>query len=277
MTTHEDLIALLSRNLTFSNPNNIDSHGLSDIPSPSNPPPITYSITQHYHHSAHQVTAAPAETQESTFGQQDREAAEDILRSHGVEPSNLFPSQVTLFMHAGPEEQFRLLELWRSSPPSYGGHELARDLNNWPATSLEQEEVMARLRQERQASEEERRLLLLSPPSISSQEEEMGDAEPDVPLALTPIEAGDGRSLAEPYILNGYDVDGYSDMIEPLTKPTTYVQAIDPVFKGSEYLGNFVGNQALGDQYGPFEHMRQYAQMSGGFAGVHELHDEEML
>ena len=124
--------------------------------------PVAY-ISQHYHHSGHQVRA------ESTVS--------GMLAEAGVDASSLFPSQLHLFKNAAPDQQQRLVELWRISPPTPGMQMPGKDLGNWPQTNMEQEEEAARLRWE--ASERDR-LKNLGVPQ-------------------------DQRTQAEPYILNGYE------------------------------------------------------------------------
>ena len=126
--------------------------------------PIAY-ITQHYTHSAHVVPQQHSET-----------PVADALAAAGVNSSALLPSQIQLFRHAQPEQQARLIELWRISPPTYGNQLLPQHLGNWPSTSFEMEEQAAKARRER--TEQEKVKNLCAPQG--------------------------GRDVAEPYIVNGY-------------------------------------------------------------------------
>ncbi|OQD82617.1 hypothetical protein PENANT_c020G06133 [Penicillium antarcticum] len=69
---------------------------------PSQVPPISYSITQHYHHSAHKVT--PSIPIQSSI---------DVLRHHGLDPSTMTTSQLNLFDNADMEQRERLIQTWR--------------------------------------------------------------------------------------------------------------------------------------------------------------------
>ncbi|EKV08520.1 hypothetical protein PDIG_58640 [Penicillium digitatum PHI26] len=69
---------------------------------PSQAPAITYSITQHYHHSAHSI-ARPTEQPSSI----------DILRHHGLDASALTPDQLVLFQNADAEQRERLIQTWQ--------------------------------------------------------------------------------------------------------------------------------------------------------------------
>src|SRR5436305_2686001 len=95
----DELATLFSRNL------NLNPLPSSSIHTPSEAvatpmvteEPISYSISQHYHHSAHLASstkpssnATPAFDADST----DQQTAEIILSRHGVDPSTLFPFQL---------------------------------------------------------------------------------------------------------------------------------------------------------------------------------------
>ncbi|KAL4930587.1 uncharacterized protein BDV17DRAFT_258010 [Aspergillus undulatus] len=84
-------------------------------------PPITYSITQHYHHSAHvaQKAAVPRPVQQGDAPSETNETAGrvfEVLRHNNVNPSSLTPSQLELFAHAMPEQQSRLVQMWQICP-----------------------------------------------------------------------------------------------------------------------------------------------------------------
>src|ERR1700710_1989062 len=132
MTTQEDLAALFSRNLSLQNTYVAPTEEPSQVEAP-----IVYSISQHYHHSAHLASQQPSRPA-SEPPQTDQLTTEIILSRHGVDASSLFPSQIDLFKTADAGQQMRLIELWRICPPNYGGHALTQDL--WPQTSFQQEE-----------------------------------------------------------------------------------------------------------------------------------------
>ncbi|KAJ5944905.1 hypothetical protein N7516_005073 [Penicillium verrucosum] len=61
-----------------------------------------YSITQHYHHSAHRL--AQHTEQPSSI---------DVLRHHGLDPNALTPDQLALFQNADAEQKQRLIQTWQ--------------------------------------------------------------------------------------------------------------------------------------------------------------------
>ncbi|KAJ5774644.1 hypothetical protein N7457_009540 [Penicillium paradoxum] len=69
---------------------------------PSQAPEIAHSITQHYHHSAHNI--AQNTNQPSSL---------DVLRFHGLDPETLTPEQLGLFEHADAEQRERLIQTWQ--------------------------------------------------------------------------------------------------------------------------------------------------------------------
>jgi hypothetical protein len=197
MSTQEELIALFQQNLSFQNPIHI---------APQEEPkaveePYTYSISQHYHHSAHVAAQQPSRPA-SEPPQTDQLTSEIILSRHGVDIHSLLPSQLDLFKTADASQQMRLIELWRICPPDYSGHALGQDIGTWPATSFQQEEAMAKLRYERQMLEERLSRTGGDQQTVESIEDTMSDASTNAPL--TPIQGGDGRwnqaQNAEPYM-----------------------------------------------------------------------------
>ncbi|KFY96311.1 hypothetical protein V500_02506 [Pseudogymnoascus sp. VKM F-4518 (FW-2643)] len=283
--TQEELSALFSRNLSFQPP-----------PPPPAPAPIhqttppteaiTYSITQHYHHSSH--TARPTPTT-------DAHTTSIILSRHGVDASSLFPSQLALFQSADPAQQMRLVELWRISPPTYGGHALAAEQPQWPATSVAQEEAMAQARYERAMLEER----AARHHSVEGGDDVMSDGEiSNAPL--TPIQGGgDGRGLGggavEPYMASGYEAlaareyeisaqqpakDAYSHFGTAMggsAPVVSYSRATDPVYAGSAGSDGWATRseteqrRAMEDAYGGFV-QRGYGGVCFGYTG-----DQEML
>lgn len=154
--------------------------------------PIAY-ITQHYHHSSHQVPSI-------------EQPVSDVLEEAGVNASALLPSQILLFKNADDEQKHRLVELWRISPPT-PGNQLPPNVNrNWPQTSMDQEEEAARLRWE--ATEREKLKSLCALPGY------------------------DGRGNAEPYMTNLYkDMSAHSESrAQPVQE---YQRCKDPVYNSS--------------------------------------------
>jgi hypothetical protein len=305
----EELTNLFSRNLSLHN-NTFTEPLRPQAPIHQTTKPeeaITYSITQHYHHSAHlaQKPSRPA----SDSGVTDQKTTEIILSRHGVDVATLFPSQIELFKTADPTQQMRLVELWRISPPNYGGHALAQDLGTWPATSFKQEEAMAKLRYERQMLDERASRTQLAEDHqqhLDGAEDMMSDGEQSN-APMTPIQGGDGRWYGsndighepEPYMVSGYEMlaqkeydlsarqpskDVYSHFGTAVGGPT-YNQSTDPVYKsiGDIHQHSCISEdwvhrsqqqqQAIENQYGAFAQNQQYGSgvMIGGFE------DDEML
>ncbi|KAH8815410.1 hypothetical protein F5884DRAFT_177270 [Xylogone sp. PMI_703] len=284
MAMAEDLATLFSRNLSLHNPPPVAPvEQAADTSSQ-----ITYSISQHYHHSAHVAKQTPRSTSEPP--QTDQLTTEIILSRHGVDAATLFPSQIELFRSAEPGQQMRLIELWRISPPNYGGHALAQDLGTWPATSLQQEEEMAKLRHERQMMQERIAQAGHHQHSVDNIDDAMSDESTNGPL--TPIQGGDGRwnaADAEPYMSSGYELlarreyelsalpsrDIYSHFGTSVGGPS-YNTATDPVYKhnATEDWQNRMlqQQQEMENQYGSYM-QGQVGAVGAGFGG----HDEEML
>ncbi|KAJ9142179.1 hypothetical protein NKR23_g7403 [Pleurostoma richardsiae] len=269
MQVQEDLAALFSRNLT-----------LNQVPPP--PPPednkIVY-ISQHYTHSAHlakqQQEQQERQRQERPSSEPpvpDHQAVQSMLRQHGVDTSALSASQIQLFKSADDSQKFRLIQLWTICPPttSVDNPTLA-----WTVTSVEKEEILARMRLERKAQEELQQHIQL--------QQAQG---PVMSLDGTPVQAGDGRWIhaqhyMEPYMASGYEQlarrdyeesarrgdavavvtsaappakDVYSHFGTSVGGPT-YKPATDPVYDWTSR------QQAMENQYGAFQRSREDEEM----------------
>lgn len=282
----EDLITLFSRNLNLANSTQSLAKAPDSQAQAKTPPvqPITY-ITQHYHHSAHAVpstTSPQSPTTSPPTTDVDQTSPAAILTQHNIDPLTLFPSQLTLFQHADSDQRLRLIQLWRISPPSYGGHALAQELGNWPPTSLQQEEAMAQIRYERTLLEQTR----------LQEEKKSAGIELDCETSKLGLHDGDGRPSAEPYILSGYEtlarrdydlqareqqqVDLMTDDCPPHQSNDRH-QATDPVYQGQQWWHNFMGSQAMEHQYGAFDQMNRFEPQSSGLPDTLRQEDEEML
>ncbi|KAK2600270.1 hypothetical protein QQS21_004989 [Conoideocrella luteorostrata] len=265
----DDLASLFSRNMSFSP----EFHALTpkDVPRqeppatvPSPPPAnqrIVYSVSQHYNHSAHIARPACQQAENTNTAQPqvqrpsseppqtEHVSTEAMLRTYGLEPALLTPSQLQLIRIADDPQKLRLLELWSICPPNK-----AEDIPAlaWSSTSLDQEEQMARMRYER-----------LQNPTMS--------------LDGTSVQTGDSRwiqhsvaSESEPYMVSGYDElmrrEYERQSIDNQTRNmcshfgsaiggNDYSRATDPVYKGPEY--NAQQQQLdMAAQYGAFEQSR---------------------
>ena len=247
--------------------------------------PITYSISQHYHHSAH-ITSNDIHKDQSqslapTYTSAAQDKAKQLLSQRGIDPSSLLPSQVLLFQLAAPDQQSRLVELWRISPPEYthyGKEELADQIGAWQHTSLEQEEEMARLRYERNAAH--------SNTKDVPEETGQGSGRQEDKLAFV-----EGDHLAmEPYIRSGYEILAERDYNhQAATGSNTgdklllsgpgcenhYSQAADPAFNSKGWWEVY-SEQPMEHQYGRFDQMSQFRATTQEAGGPYGQEDEEM-
>jgi len=294
----EELVTLFSRNLSLYNNTYTEQTVIHQTTKPEEA--ITYSITQHYHHSSH--LAPKPSRPASDPGVTDQKTTEIILARHGVDITTLFPSQIELFKTADSSQQMRLVELWRISPPNYGGHALVQDFGVWPTSSFDQDEVMARLRHDQETLEEK----TFRAQSTEGQQQLNGGAQGNASMAS--IQNGDSswsRSIhpghsPEPYMVSGYEMlaqkeyelsaqqpskDVYSHFGTMVGGPT-YNQSIDPVYRGIEARRRQFSSedwvchsqqqqQAMENQYGSFAQIQQYG--SGVVLGEYGKEDDEML
>ena len=257
MLPNDELAAMFSRNLTL-NPQPIEQ---PKQPEPE-AQPITYSITQHYHHSSHLVREANETTSEpqrrsSEPAQTQQPSAEMILNQNGIDHSALLPFQMELFKTAEDPQKLRLIELWRICPPTNRQENPAKALTS---TTVEQEEFLAHMRQyQRQCEENEQR-----------QYTHMSlDGTP-----LTPVQTEDGRwttaADAEPYMESGYELLARREYEESMKQQhdeamfvpknvyfpfgtavggRNYCPATDPAY-AHDWSSR---QQAMEDQYGRFQ------------------------
>lgn len=207
----------------------------------ANPAPIVYSITQHYHHSAHRAPVA-VERPRSEPAPVRVPSAEDILTSNGVDPASLFPSQITLFKQADDDQKRRLIELWQIAPPEYGNHALAQDLETWPPTSMDREVEMAKLRYDRLHQAAKNQQMHAYQQHVS---------EPD-------------QQQAEPYVVSGYEMLAQREYEQQRNLNTYsplgsavggYKQATDPAYMDNDWWvrSQQQQQQPLEHQYGSFQ------------------------
>ena len=173
------------------------------------------SISQHYHHSAHQL--APEDTIASTqVGISDSEAIE-ILDRHGIEAIHLSFSQATLFKKADDSQRNRLIELWRISPPQP---------SDW------------------QASSGPRETCLDMEESLARQRYESNQKNSDVDIGVG----------AEPYIKTGYE-SVPDVTYSPLGSAVGELKAPTGQTHGAEWWRDFMSNQPMDLQYGMLSYM----------------------
>jgi len=198
--------------------------------------------------------------------------AEIILSRHGIDPTTLIPSQLTLFREADVSQKMRLVELWRISPPNASAHELG----NWSQTNLQQGEGMAMADGKKDHEDQEKLDILMHEQQLNQPNNvwaEQGQSS-NHSLGVAPMSGGDSRNIdygqqqdnAEPYILSGYeslakrdydeqaqmDTEGhivkssYSPLgsavggdwtpeMQLLQENQQYSRATDPVYSGLDY------------------------------------------
>ncbi|ETN38711.1 uncharacterized protein HMPREF1541_06749 [Cyphellophora europaea CBS 101466] len=208
----DDLVNMMGQHFHL-NPVQTQNASMPSTPQVSpQPAPITY-ITQHYHHSAHQVP---------------ERSASEVLEEAGVNASALLPSQILLFKGADDNQKQRLVELWRIAPPTPGSQLPPSANENWPQTSMDQEEEAARIRWE--AMERERLKNLCALPGY------------------------DARSAAEPYMTNLYkDASSTSEHDRP---SDDYKRCKDPVYNHArEWWAVGLDTEPMEHQYGLLQHM----------------------
>ena len=231
----EELSSLMTRNLHLAS--TIPAYA-SNSSMPSTPRvlattvPVTYT-SQHYHHSGHRLRPKPS--------------VSSILENAGIPSSALLPSQVQLFRNAPPDQQLRLIELWRIAPPPGGDQVVAEDPENRAQTSMEHEEKAGRKRWEAQERFQYKNLGVSNAISTS----------------------------AEPYIVSGYD-STMTSMDGDMTSTEQGGCADMLIYQNSREWWRFSGTQPMEHQYGLLQHMQMYGQQLDQ-SGMMNDHDEEML
>ena len=313
VTMQEDLSSLFSRNLSISQDVQAQlaaeqasrPETLEQAPR-QEPPPVIYSITQHYHHSAHLASSsAPTTPSASTFSSAksvtDRTSAEIILSRNGIDPGLLSSPHIIMFQQADVDEQMRLISKWKGSA---GPHELTPNLGTSPSMSVETASTVSPLQSPFATHDDLRRW---HDQSVQRPAAEQTSETPH----LVPIHGGDSRSLddashafSEPYIISGYDSlaqRDYNEQAERLLQNQrmkgnysplgsavggapelhNYNQATDPVYQAqSGAWQRFVGqdppppqgtseDMSMAFQYGAYDQLAQFGgQSSDGRLGA---------
>ncbi|KAM0332058.1 hypothetical protein ACHAQA_002327 [Verticillium albo-atrum] len=302
MQANDDLSALFSRNLTFNpelqsqsqaqaqsmvpksmvdEPKQAPHDPTPTLPKPTSEP-IVYSISQHYIHSYH-IPQEPAEPQQqqqqaqvqepqrrsSEPPQSDQLTPEVVLAQYGVNPALLSPSQIQLFRISETSQQERLVELWRVAPPTGNDDNPALA---WTSTTVEQEELWARLRYERLAeAERQNGVMSLDGTQVQTQGPDSRWLAPSI------------SQNVEPYMMSGYEElmrrenDRQAQQTKEVYSPYGtsvggYSQATDPVYKSTGQEWSRQQQQQLQmqmeNQYGSYQQ-----QQFGGPAGNAEAMD----
>ncbi|KAH8199124.1 hypothetical protein TruAng_006710 [Truncatella angustata] len=236
---HDELAAMFYRNMTLQQqpvPDQpIESTEAKPEPEPEQEQePIVYASV-HYTHSAH-VAHEPEpvverERPSSEPPQSRQPSAEDILTHYGVNPATLSASQMELFKTAEDAQKERLIELWRICPPSNTQENPAVA---WSNTTVQQEEMLAQLRYERQIQEDAEKQTTMSM-----------DGTP-----LTPVQTGQGEwsgtiNYTEPYMMSGYEEMARREYEESARR------AHEEAVQRPKNVYNHFGNAAGGPTYRP--------------------------
>lgn len=211
-------------------------------PTSSQPSPITYSVSQHYHHSSHitqQAQAAGFEEQQffDTYSASTATDTSNILRSYNIDPFTLSPRQVELFEGAIPEQKSRLIQMWQICPETAErdpapGTRLLNDQYQYHSNAFVEDHDMNDIAQYGNGDE-------------------------------------DGQQYAEPYMVSGYEVLAKRDyelsgrkgyQTSPPSEPTTgapYRLASDPIYQSKRWWEH-TDPQQMEHQYGAFEQFRHF-------------------
>ncbi|KAK4177755.1 hypothetical protein QBC36DRAFT_125656 [Triangularia setosa] len=231
MYSEDELSLLLARQLNFNSPIPPQLEPVSEpaavvAPQPIQAPKIVY-ISQHYNHSAAHLTKQKEQQQQAQESstrpsseppQSEHAAIERVLRQYSVNPANLSPAQFHLFKTVDDPQRMHLIELWRTCPPQ-PHHPSDVDYNS--TTSVDQEEVLARMRWEQaqqDVMEAELQAQLEHEYHLQMEEQRKQQRQQQQEMImsldgtpLTPVQAGDGRWIQtaeygdmEPYMAAGY-------------------------------------------------------------------------
>ena len=242
-------------------------------------PPINYSVSQHYTHSAHVLQAAKAHQPTDASSNTVPSSGLSIyqtLTQHNIPPSSLHRSQLTLFEQADNDQRRRLIQLWSISPPNYashGGQELAGGLGVYGNAALRQAEDQALL---------------------SYQQRFFADHQANGPHeqeSTCSVISGLNHSTAEIYMTSGYERLAQRDYLDQQQKmglesipasiglilSTQYSQDTDPICQPKDWQPNEFMLEPMEHQYGMFEQINQFQAQAQNVVHIHEPEDEEML
>ncbi|GFN10215.1 hypothetical protein AtubIFM55763_009926 [Aspergillus tubingensis] len=246
-----DLSALFDKGMNLETPLSPEESVGVQRPAPSSP--IVYSITQHYHHSAHVAQQSTTRSSEGVHRRGTNATVNETLRQHNVDPSTLSAKQMELFEHAMPEQQSRLIQMWQISPE----HSYAATSNVTGTKSLDQESSNVAG-------------TVGHAPTPLNWAATGGDREMcDVPDRN---ENGDeGHQYAEPYMINGYEATARewhglpsSQPTHLMAEPTTgspYKLSSDPVYYAHcRRWWEPTQQSSVEYQYGLFDEMNRHPQ-----------------
>lgn len=244
--------------------------------------PINYSISQHYHHSAHIAQAINVDkppTSHLTGFPQRGLSIYQTLAQHNISPSSLLRSQLTLFEQADDDQRSRLIQLWTISPPNYAanqGQELMERPGGHQIRTLEEEEHLAWLRYQINVYRERHQ-----------DENELGS----VTHGNRNLLEGEDHYSAETYITSGYELLAQRDyelqwkrFVGANVSPSVglifgdqYNHATDPVYERNLQQSGDTRRQSTENHYGMFDQADPLQMQHQHVVTMHEAEDEEML
>ncbi|ODA83798.1 hypothetical protein RJ55_02314 [Drechmeria coniospora] len=262
----DDLASVFSRNLDL-NPE-LRRPAPTELPRQEPTPPlitphIVYSVSQHYHHSAHAVKPSVEHVEREVVSVEEQSprptsephlsqvlASETMLRNFGVDVGILTPAQMHLFCLAGESQRLRLVQLWTICPPNRGG---GMPDYAWSSTTLQQEEDLAWERYNNTLMGEHAGNL------VRSQVQ---------PVGCTCALVSHCCCNVEPYISCGYeelmrrgmerdagsrnrDDHGHTGVA---VSGINYTPATDPVYLGADYARKQLAMDNMAFQHGTLEH-----------------------
>lgn len=118
----DELALLFDRQMTMA-------PSRTDQVAPTSQPNLSYSITQHYNHSSHVASSAPAPNNRLESMEQIMQSIHDILRQNGLDPAAFSLAQLELFKNADAAQQQRLIQTWQfyNTPRSFPSQDLDMD------------------------------------------------------------------------------------------------------------------------------------------------------
>ena len=299
----EELSRLFARHVAVSNVQRsvaIPSEDSGYQSQGSEEQPIKYSITQHYHHSAHQARSSsvsePRSEETWKADQIDEMTAKIILARNGVDPSALFPSQLNLFRRSNVGEQTRLIEIWRAALSK--GRNQAYDLEfqqssirkvtgqQEPPNVSYQEQTLQTDELEGWGNHEGAQI----DTNMTTMDAIIGEDTPQTGLmSITEHSSGSATSfsIAEPYMASGYQhlaqrdyenllqghqKESFSPLGSAVSYPPTsnnnnsnsgFNNATDPVYKQRSASLAVLGHEDLAYQMGTMEQMTRFGALYG--------------
>lgn len=255
MAVQDDLATLFAKNLTLSHQHQQEQPPQPQLEDPSNK--IVY-ISQHYTHSAHVVQPVQRPSSEP-----DLADLEHVLRAHGVDTAALSLPQVELFRRADDAQKARLVQLWTICPPNtaagFNGSNNIHSSLPWSATSVEQEEMLARRRWEEAQHNQQDASMPVTEVTMSLD----GTETETVSSSPSSVQSPDGRwptpatavvthahSYMEPYMQSGYEELARREY-EASGGGGPRKEALDPVYKTTGML-DWERQQWMENQYGSF-------------------------